>query len=139
VSGIWTIARLDLAVWRRSPWAILAAVIPPFGMYVLVKVLTLSVTAQPVALVVEDPGPQAQIVSRFIQDDSESYQLFVTDRKRAQRLLDQQQNLAHVQQSRGLRFCEHQRRVARTSSTSAQTRGGSLPPITAQQSGILAG
>jgi ABC-type transport system involved in multi-copper enzyme maturation permease subunit len=87
---MWTIARLDFAVWLRSPCAILAAIIPPLGMFVLVKVLTLSVTAQPVALVVEDPGPQAQVLASYIQEDTESYQLFTTDRKRAQNLLDRQ-------------------------------------------------
>ena len=75
---MWTVARLDLAVWRRSPWAILAAIIPPLGMFVLVKVLTLSVTIQPVALVVRDPGPEAQMLATLIQEDTESYQLFVT-------------------------------------------------------------
>jgi ABC-2 type transport system permease protein len=90
VSGVWTIARLDFAVWRRSPWAILAAIIPPLGMFILVKVLTVSVTVQPVALVVQDPGPEAQILAGFIQEDTESYQLFTTDMKRAQNLLDRQ-------------------------------------------------
>ena len=90
MKGVWTIARLDFAVWRRSPWAILAAIIPPLGMFVLVKVLTVSVTVQPVALVVQDPGPEAQILAGFIQEDTESYQLFTTDRKRAQSLLDRQ-------------------------------------------------
>jgi ABC-2 type transport system permease protein len=96
MSGIWAVARIDLAVWRKSPWAILAAIIPPLGMYVLVKVLTLSVTVQPVALVIEDPGPQAQIVARFIQDDTESYQLWVTNRVRAQQLLDKQRVAAVI-------------------------------------------
>ena len=101
MTGIWTIARLDLAVWRRSPWAILAAIIPPLGMLVLVHVLTLSVTVQPVALVIEDPGPQAQVLSRFIEDDTESYQLFVTTRGRAQRLLDRQRVAAVIVIPRG--------------------------------------
>jgi ABC-type multidrug transport system permease subunit len=96
MSGIWTVARLDLAVWRRSPWAILAAIIPPLGMFVLVKVLTLSVTVQPVALVVEDPGPQARILAGFIREDTESYQLFVTNRVRAQSLLDKQRVAAVI-------------------------------------------
>jgi ABC-2 type transport system permease protein len=96
MSAVLTVARLDLAVWRRSPWAILAAVIPPIGMFVLVKVLTLSVTVQPVALVIQDPGPQAQVVSHFIENDTDSYQLFVTSMKRAQQLLDKQRVAAVI-------------------------------------------
>jgi len=88
--GAWAVARLDLAVWRRSPWAVLAAIVPALGMFVLVKVLTLSVTVQPVALVIDDPGPEAQVLSRLIEDDIESYQLFVTNAKHAQQLLDRQ-------------------------------------------------
>jgi ABC-2 type transport system permease protein len=90
VRSVFTIVRLDLAVWRRSPWAILAAIIPPLGMFVLVKVLTLSVTIQPVALVVQDPGPEAQTLAGFIEEDTESYQLFETTLPKAQNLLDRQ-------------------------------------------------
>ena len=99
--AIWTMARLDLAVWRRSPWAIAAAVIPPLGMLVLVKVLTLAVTVQPVALVIEDHGPQSFIVAEFIADDTESYQLRVTDRARAERLLEKQKVVAVVDIPKG--------------------------------------
>jgi hypothetical protein len=90
MKAIWTMARLDLAVWSRSPWAVAAAVIPPLGMLVLVKVLTVAVTSQPVALVVEGRGPQARLVSEFIRDDTESYQLHVATKQRAQHLLEQQ-------------------------------------------------
>ncbi len=89
-------ARLDLAVWIRSPWAIAAAVIPPAAMLLLVKVLTIAVTAQPVALVIEDPGPQAQIMAGFIKADKESYFLKVTDKQRAQELLEQQRVAAVI-------------------------------------------
>jgi ABC-2 type transport system permease protein len=96
VTAALTVARLDLAVWRRSPWAILAAVVPPLGMFLLVKVLTLSVTVQPVALVIQDPGPQAQVVSHLIEDDTDSYKLSVTSLPRAQRLLDEQRVAAVI-------------------------------------------
>jgi ABC-2 type transport system permease protein len=96
MKGIWTIARLDVAVWLRSPWAIAAAIIPPAAMLILVKVLTVAVTAQPVALVIEDPGPQAQIMAGFIRADKESYFLTVTGKERAQRLLEQQRVAAVI-------------------------------------------
>ena len=94
-------ARLDLAVWRRSPWAIAAAVIPPAGMLVLVKVLTVAVTAQPVALVVEDPGPQAQIMASLIKADKESYLLVVTGKEHARHLLEQQKAAAVIEIPKG--------------------------------------
>jgi len=101
VKAAWTVARLDLAVWRRSPWAVAAALIPPLGMLVLVKVLTLAVTSQPVALVVQGNGPQARLVAEFIQDDTESYQLRVATKQRAQRLLEQQKVVAAIEVPRG--------------------------------------
>ncbi len=93
--------RLDLAVWLRSPWAIAAAVIPPAAMLLLVKVLTVAVTAQPVALVVEDPGPQAQIMAAFIKADKESYFLKITGKERAQHLLEQQRVAAVIDIPKG--------------------------------------
>jgi len=53
----WAIARNDLALWRRSPVAIVAALVPPLAMAGLVAVLTASASRQPVALVVQDHGP----------------------------------------------------------------------------------
>jgi ABC-2 type transport system permease protein len=83
----WTVARLDLAVWRRTPWAIAAALIPPLGMALLVTILTASVTKQPVALVVEGTGPQAQTMANIIEADHEAYSLKVTDARQAAHLL----------------------------------------------------
>jgi ABC-2 type transport system permease protein len=101
MKGIWTVARLDLAVWRRSPWAIAAALIPALGMLILVKVLTIAVTAQPVALVVEDRSAQARIVADFITADTESYILMKTTKERARHLLDQQRVVAVIDIPKG--------------------------------------
>jgi ABC-2 type transport system permease protein len=101
MKAIWTLARLDFAVWRKSPWAIAAALIPPLGMLVLVKVLTIAVTAQPVALVIEDRSPQARIVADFIKADTESYLLKETTRERAQHLLAQQRVVAVIDIPKG--------------------------------------
>jgi hypothetical protein len=49
--AIWALACLDLLMWRRSPMAIVSALIPPLGMALLIIVLTAAVTKQPVALV----------------------------------------------------------------------------------------
>ena len=88
---ILAVARTDLQVWRRSPWAIAAALVPPLGMGLLVATLTLSVGMQPVALVLEGQGPQAKEMARIIQADAEAYLLHVVDAPTAARLvLDQQ-------------------------------------------------
>ncbi len=101
MKGIWTMARLDVAIWLRSPWAIAASVIPPAAMLLLVKVLTVAVTAQPVALVIGDPGPQARIMAGFIEADKESYFLKITGEERAQELLEQQRVAAVIEIPKG--------------------------------------
>jgi ABC-2 type transport system permease protein len=73
------VARLDLSLWRRSPWALVSALVPPIGMAVLLAMLTLSVGRQPVALVIEGQGPEAQSMARIIESDTEAYALTVTD------------------------------------------------------------
>jgi ABC-2 type transport system permease protein len=101
VRGIWAVARLDLAVWLQSPWAIAAAVIPPAAMLLLVKVLTVAVTAQPVALVIADPGPQAQVMAGFIEADKGSYFLKIVNAEQAQQLLEQQRVAAVIEIPKG--------------------------------------
>jgi ABC-2 type transport system permease protein len=93
---LWRLAVLDLAIWRRSPAAIAAALIPPLAMALLLYVLTLSVGRQPVALVVQSTGPQAQRMATLLRSDTESYQLVQTSMSEARRLLDSQQVAAIV-------------------------------------------
>lgn len=87
----WAIARNDLRLWRRSPPAIAAALVPPLAMAALVAVLTASASQQPVALVVQGHGPLAARMARIIADDSEAYALHRTDAQSAGRMLDAQQ------------------------------------------------
>ncbi len=92
----WAIARNDLRVWRRSPAAILAAVVPPLCMAGLLAVLTASASQQPIALVVQDPGPLAARLTHIIAADGEAYALHVTDAPTAARELEAQQVAAVV-------------------------------------------
>jgi ABC-2 type transport system permease protein len=96
MTRVWAVARVDLGIWRRTPWAIAAALVPPVGMLLLVMVLTWSVTKQPVALVVEGRGPQAALMARIIEADREAYHLKVTDLTGAQRLLQRQEVAAVI-------------------------------------------
>ncbi len=71
----WALAMNDLRAWLRSPWAVAAALVPPLGMGVLVAVLTLAVSKQPVALVVEDRGLDAERMAQIVRGDREAYAL----------------------------------------------------------------
>ncbi len=90
IRGIRAIAAVDLLRWRRSPWTMIAALIPPLGMAVLLAMLTLSVGRQPVALVVEGSGPEAQSMAHTIEADTEAYALTVTDASSAANMLHDQ-------------------------------------------------
>jgi ABC-2 type transport system permease protein len=95
--GIWTIAHLDLLMWKRTPMAIMAALIPPIGMTLILITMSLAVLQQPVALVVESNGPQAQKMRKLIESDTDAYlnydfstNLKAIDAKTADRFLKSQ-------------------------------------------------
>src|SRR5437764_1132337 len=94
--AIWAIARNDLRIWRRSPAAIAAALVPPLAMTGLVAVLTASFTQQPGALVMQGSGPMAQRFAHLVADDVEAYALHVVDGDTATRELDAQQVAAVI-------------------------------------------
>lgn len=96
MGGAWSVARMELAVWLRSPWAILAGLLPPLGMAALVSMLTVSVGQQPVALVVEGSGQLALRLGRLIQADQEAYLVSVMDRGPAEAALRDQRVAALV-------------------------------------------
>src|SRR5271157_1071694 len=96
IPGIWTLARLDLLVWIRTPAALVCAIIPPLGMALLLLVLTLSVGVQPVALVTQAHGPWAQYMRLFIAYDTETYAITETDMQTANRMLRDQEVAAII-------------------------------------------
>lgn len=87
--AVWAIAGVDLLRWRRSPLTIACSFIPPLGMTLFLIVLSLSVTQQPVALVVHGHGPQTEKMRRIIAEDDDAYLLSITDARTAQRMLSQ--------------------------------------------------
>ena len=89
--GFLTLIRLDMAIWRKTPWVIATALIPPVGMAILVTMLTFAVTRQPVALVIQDHSPQAQSMADIIRSDTDTYQLYQTTLAGAQNLLKKQE------------------------------------------------
>ena len=52
----WTLAAHDVGQWRRTPWAIAAALIPPAALALLLYILTFNLGHQPIALVQEGHG-----------------------------------------------------------------------------------
>lgn len=101
--GLWTIAKLDLLLWRRMPIAIISALIPPLGMTLILVTLSLAVLQQPVALVVEGKGIHSQRMQKIIESDTDAYinydfssKLKATDNNTAKSLLDSQQIAAII-------------------------------------------
>jgi ABC-2 type transport system permease protein len=94
--GIWSLARLDLLLWGRMPLAIASALIPPLGMAILLIVLSLSVTQEPVSLVVQSQGPQVNRLVQIIESDTDAYFLHVTDARKAAGLLKNQEVAAVI-------------------------------------------
>jgi ABC-2 type transport system permease protein len=94
--GIWRLAMLDLRIWRRSPAAIAAALVPPLAMGLMLWVLTLAVGRQPVALVQLSHGRYADHMAGILRDESDAYEVFATDAAGARRLIASQQAAAVI-------------------------------------------
>jgi ABC-type multidrug transport system permease subunit len=94
--GIWRLAALDLSLWRRSPAAIAAALVPPLAMALLLYVLTLAVGRQPVALVVEAHDRHSARMEGILRSEADAYLITDTDRAGAQRMLQSQQVAAMI-------------------------------------------
>jgi ABC-2 type transport system permease protein len=93
----WTLAAHDVGLWRRAPWAIAAALIPPVALGLLLYVLTFNLGHQPIALVQEGHGRYSDHIAGIFQAQAgDIYSLVTTDRANAMRLLDSQQVAAVV-------------------------------------------
>jgi ABC-2 type transport system permease protein len=73
-----------------------AALIPSLAMGLFIWVLALSVGRQPVALVVEDHGPQGAIMANILTSDQEAYALRETTLSASERMLASQQVAAVI-------------------------------------------
>ena len=93
----WTLVAHDVGLWRRAPWAIAAALIPPAALALLLYILTFNLGHQPVALVQEGHGRYSNHIAGIFQAQAgDIYSLVTTDRASATRLLDSQQVAAVV-------------------------------------------
>jgi ABC-type multidrug transport system permease subunit len=78
------------------PMAVVCALIPPLGMGLLIIVLTLTVTKQPVALVVQSRGANADRMAKLIRSDEDAYWLTETSLPNAEAMLNDQQVAAII-------------------------------------------
>jgi ABC-2 type transport system permease protein len=93
----WTLAAHDVRLWRRAPWAIAAALIPPVALALLAYVLTFNLGHQPIALVQEAHGRYSNHIAGIFQaQGGDLYSVITTDRATATRLLNSQQVAAVV-------------------------------------------
>ena len=93
---MWSLARLDLLLWRRIPWAIASALIPPLGMAIMLVVLSFTVTQEPVALVIQSQGAYARQMAEMIEADTDSYALKVMSMQQAIQSLHKQEIAAII-------------------------------------------
>ncbi|WP_442542429.1 hypothetical protein ACSBOX_10785 [Arthrobacter sp. KN11-1C] len=85
--AVLAIAAKDILTWFRTPSAILASLLPPVAFLLIIFVVAGAVGRNPVALVVEDSGPQAQrLVS--ILENSDAFRVRRADPVEATHLLD---------------------------------------------------
>ncbi len=96
MNGLWALAKLDLLLWRRMPLAAASALIPPIGMALLLVILSLTVTTQPVALVVQSHGPLAAQMEKLLTSDKEAFALTETDPQTAAQMLADQRVVAII-------------------------------------------
>ncbi|HEY4033384.1 MAG TPA: ABC transporter permease, partial [Ktedonobacteraceae bacterium] len=91
LQSMWSLARLDLLLWRRTPWAIASVLIPPLGMAIMLVVLSFTVTQEPVALVIQSQGAYTTQMAEMIEADTDSYALTVMNMPEATQALHDQQ------------------------------------------------
>ncbi|HYA99108.1 MAG TPA: ABC transporter permease [Ktedonobacteraceae bacterium] len=96
IQGAWTLARLDVLLWRRMPWAIASALIPPLGMAIMLVVLSYTVTQEPVALVIQSRGAYTNQMTMIIESETDAYSLKVMNTQEAMRLLHDQEIAAII-------------------------------------------
>ena len=93
----WILAVHDVGLWRRAPWAIAAALIPPVALALLLYVLTFNLGHQPIALVQQGHGRYSNhIAGIFHAQGGDLYSLTTASRASAMGMLRSQQVAAVV-------------------------------------------
>ena len=96
VNSVFSIALHDLSRWRRMPLTTACAVVPPVTMMLVLATLSLAVTQQPVALVVQGSGPASTRMAQIIENDTDAYYLTLCNSTTANALLKNQEVAAVI-------------------------------------------
>jgi ABC-2 type transport system permease protein len=87
LQATWVIMIKDMQVWLRQPVTIVATFLPPLVFLLVQSLGAVAVGRSPVALVVQDSGPQGLQMAQAIRD-ANVFRLQVVDATRAQTLLN---------------------------------------------------
>ena len=85
VAVLLVVARYDVQIWSRRWSNVLAALVMPFTYVLVVYLAAAAVGKSPVALVVNDPGPQAAQMAQAIES-ADVFQVHLVDAATAQQL-----------------------------------------------------
>ena len=96
LDSLFTIALHDLSRWRKMPLTAACALIPPIAMMLILATLSIAVTQQPVALVIQSYGPASIRMANIIISDSQAYYLTLTNSSTANMLFDTEQVAAII-------------------------------------------
>jgi ABC-2 type transport system permease protein len=96
LQSMWSLARLDLLLWRRMPWAIASALLPPLGMALMLVVLSLTVSQEPVSLVIQSQGAYTRQMAEMLEADNDAYALKVMSLSEATQALHDQRIAAII-------------------------------------------
>jgi len=96
IKSIFVIALHDLKRWRKMPLTAACALIPPIVLTLVLVSLSLAVTQQPVALVVQGKGQASLHMAQIISSDTEAYDLMVTNASIANKMLNDERVAAII-------------------------------------------
>ena len=96
ISSVGRIALHDLSRWRKMPLTAGCALIPPIAMMLMLSTLSLAVTQQPVALVVQGTGPSSQQMAQILENDTDAYYLTICNATTASSLFNSEQVAAVI-------------------------------------------
>ncbi|MGP8057339.1 MAG: ABC transporter permease [Nitrososphaerales archaeon] len=96
LKALFTIAVHDLSRWRKMPLTAAVALVPPIAMMLVLATLSIAVTQQPVALVVQGTGPASMRMAQIIENDTDAYYLTLTNATTANTMLQNEQVAAVI-------------------------------------------
>ncbi|HTY74791.1 MAG TPA: ABC transporter permease [Candidatus Nanoarchaeia archaeon] len=96
LDSVFKIALHDLKRWRKMPLTAACALIPPIAITLVLVTLSLAVTQQPVALVIQGNGPESMRMVQIIKSDAEAYDITITNATTANSMLQDEKVAAII-------------------------------------------